>query len=142
MATHTESRFIQAPRERVFDLVADVERYPDFLPLWIDARIYRRHGNTYHTEQEIGLGPIRERFHTRTVLDRPSRIEVTSTDGLFRAFTIRWDFADVPGGCHIDIALTWEVQSRLPQKAIDSVLPATAAIMVSAFEDRTRETAR
>jgi coenzyme Q-binding protein COQ10 len=136
MSVHTESRLIHAPRERLFELIADVETYPEFLPMWIDARIYRRRGDTYFTKQEIGLGPIRQRFRTKTVLTIPTRIEVTSSDGLFREFFIRWDLANSNQNCQVDITLSWKVRSYLMQKAIDLVLPETARSMVLAFERR------
>jgi len=137
MSIHTERRLIHAPQERLFELIADVEKYPDFLPMWIDARIYRRRGDTYFTEQEIGLGPVRQRFRTKTVLASPARIEVTSADdGLFREFFIRWDLASAGQNCRVDITLSWEVRSYLMQKAIDLLLPETARSMVRAFERR------
>ncbi len=139
MSVHTESRLIHATRERLFDLIADVETYPDFLPMWIDARIYGRRDDTYYTEQEIGLGPIRQRFRTKTVLMPPTQIEVTSNDGLFRKFFVRWDLADDGGDCRVTITLSWEVKSFLLQTAIDLMLPETTRSMVLAFEKRARK---
>lgn len=136
MSIHSEHRLIHAPRERLFELIADVEKYPDFLPMWIDARIYHRKGDTYFTVQEIGLGPVRQRFRTKTVLTAPTRIEVTSADGLFREFFICWDLASAGQNCRVDITLNWEVRSNLMQKAIDLLLPETARSMVRAFEGR------
>jgi coenzyme Q-binding protein COQ10 len=107
MTVYAESRILIAPRDRIFDLVADVESYPEFLPLWRDARIYQRSGNIYRTEQAVGLGRLEERFHTTTVLSRPWRIEVTSEDALFREFYIHWDFANIGLGCRISVAMQW-----------------------------------
>ena len=139
MSVHTESRLIHASQEPLFELIADVEKYPDFLPMWSDARIYRRRGDIYFTEQEIGLGPIRQRFRTKTVLTPHTQIEVTSADGLFRKFFIRWDLAPDGDNCLVTIALSWEVKSLLMQKAIDLLLPETARSMVFAFEKRARQ---
>ncbi len=145
MSIHRDSLIIPAPPERIFDLVADVERYPEFLPLWLDARIYRHQDETtYFTEQEVGLGPLHERFRTKTVMTRPDIIEVTSHDGLFRDFRIRWTFEDAGVGgkaaCRANVALTWQVRSWLMQRAIDLVLPETARSMVEAFARRARRT--
>lgn len=140
MTTYSETRIIAAPSETVFDLVADVERYPEFLPLWSNVRVFRRRGTVYYTEQEVGMGPIHQRFHTRTALMRPERIEVTSTDRNFRHFHINWDFAEVPDGCRIHIALRWEVRSWLLQRAVDMVLAETSRAMVDAFERRAKQT--
>ena len=140
MTIHRESRYVPVPPEAIFDLVADVERYPEFLTLWRSARVYAHEGDGYFTEQEIGLGPIRERFRTRTRLCRPDYINVTSIDPLFKTFRIRWDFVPVRdrAGAEVRIAMTWEVASRLLQKGIEAMLPMTATRMVTAFEKRAR----
>jgi coenzyme Q-binding protein COQ10 len=139
MTVYAESRILIAPRDRIFDLVADVESYPEFLPLWRDARIYQRSGNVYRTEQAVGLGRLEERFHTTTVLSRPWRIEVTSEDPLFREFYIHWDFANIGLGCRISVAMQWWLASRMLQEAIDRLLPSAARSIVAAFERRARE---
>lgn len=138
MATHRETRFIPVLPEHLFDLVADVERYPQYLSLWQSAQVYERVENGYFTDQEIGLGPIRESFRTRTTFERPAWIDVTSIDPLFKQFHIRWDFSPVRSGTRIRIALTWEVRSRLLQRAIEAALPSTTRRMVLAFEEEAR----
>jgi coenzyme Q-binding protein COQ10 len=144
MTTHRERRLLSAPAEALFDLVADVERYPEFLGLWRSARVYAREEGGYFTEQEIGLGPIRERFRTHTRLRRPDFIEVTSIDPLFKTFRIRWDFIPIRDGTGADVSIVmaWEVRSRLLQKGIEAMLPMTATRMVSAFEERAQSVQR
>ena len=136
MTVYAESRVIMAPRSSVFDLVADVESYPEFLPLWRDATVYRIEGNNYYTEQEVALGRINERFRTRTHLVRPMHIDVTSDDDHFDEFFIRWDFDTIGTGCRISVALTWEMKVASLQAAIDHLLPRAARTMVAAFEKR------
>lgn len=136
MTVYAVSHVIMAPRSNVFSLVADVESYPEFLPLWRDASIYRRDGGTYFTEQEVGLGRINERFRTRTNLVRPQYIEVTSEDERFEEFFIRWDFDTIGTGCRISVALTWEMKTGSLQAALDHLLPRAARSMVAAFENR------
>ncbi len=139
MTVYRESRTVSAPADLLFDLVADVERYPEFLPMWKRARIQHWDGpSTYFTEQEVGFGPIRERFTTKTVLARPASIAVISSDRLFREFFIHWNFADAGDNCQIGIQLKWQARSFLLQKGIDLVLPKTAEMMVDAFERRAR----
>jgi coenzyme Q-binding protein COQ10 len=142
MTEHRQRRLVAAPPETIFDLVADVERYPEFLSLWRSAAIYAREDGGYYTTQEVGLGPVRETFRTHTRLVRPEQIEVTSIDPLFRTFRIRWGFERATGGSQVSIALAWEVHSRLLQRAIDALLPATAQRMVAAFESRARQVER
>lgn len=136
MTVYAASHVIMAPRSSVFDLVADVESYPDFLPLWRDAGVYRRDGNRYFTEQEVGLGRINLQFRTRTHLVRPLYIEVASEDDQFDEFFIRWDFHTSGTGCRISVALTCEMTLQSLQAAIDHLLPRAARSMVAAFENR------
>lgn len=136
MSVFATSRVIAAPPHALFDLVADVESYPEFLPLWRDARIVSRNGNTYVTEQKVGLGETRVRFRTRTRLRRPIRIEVSSDDPLFHELFIRWDFRAVGAGSRVSVALTWEMASRPLQAGLDRVLSAAADSMMRAFETR------
>jgi ribosome-associated toxin RatA of RatAB toxin-antitoxin module len=89
------SRLLPFSCEQVFDLAADVERYPEFLPGWISARILQRESNRLYVEQVLGIGPVRLRFDSRTVLYRPERIEVTSSQPPFRYYSLTWLF--VPG---------------------------------------------
>ncbi len=104
--SHRESRVVAIAAERLFELVADVERYPEFIPLMREARIIRRHANGYETEQVLALGLLERRFRTHTELDAPRTIAVTSADRIFRRFDIRWTFTPTPESqCRIDFAL-------------------------------------
>ncbi|WP_425482693.1 type II toxin-antitoxin system RatA family toxin [Chelativorans xinjiangense] len=62
MTSYSFERVLPYDSEVLFDIAADVEQYPEFLPSWKAARITRREGNTYWTDQTIGLGPLRARF--------------------------------------------------------------------------------
>ena len=139
MTVFAESRIMIAPRDRLFDLVADVESYPSFLPMWRDVRVYERSGNSYQTEQSIGIGRLQERFRTQTVLLPPLRIQVTSGDPLFRDFYIHWDFYNIGLGCRISVAIQWQLASPSLQRVVDRFLPSAARSVVAAFETRARE---
>lgn len=139
MTLHSDSRIIPASPDRIFDLVADVESYPEFLPLWREARVIERQPSVYWTEQTVGLGPVHEKFQTKTMLFRPVRIEVTSTDELFNNFFISWDFNPAGRGCRASIGLTWEMRASRLQSAIEMLLPHAARTMVSAFQKRARD---
>lgn len=139
MTRHREERLVAVPRQVIFDLVADVERYPEFLPMWREARVRDRAEDHYDTDQLVGFGPVVERFSTRTALWPPETIEVTSGDRLFRRFLIRWRFLEDDAGCRAVIELDWKVRNPLLQKAIDFVLPQTARMMIDAFEQRALE---
>ncbi len=107
------SRVLPYRPEHLFDLAADVERYPEFLPWWLSAHIRRREGEIYFTDQVIGFGPIKQHFSSKTVLRRPHEIEVTSIDGPFQMFLLVWRFASLPKE-HCEVALTGALEFRSP----------------------------
>lgn len=137
--SHRESRVVTIAAERMFALVADVERYPEFLPLMREATVIRRYASAYETEQVLALGLLAYRFHTRTELNPPHSIIVTSADRNFRRFGIRWSFAPTPEGhCRIDFALDCEVRSFWLKPLGDALMTQTALTMVNAFVARAR----
>ncbi|MGB4876188.1 MAG: type II toxin-antitoxin system RatA family toxin [Candidatus Competibacter sp.] len=139
-ASHHESRVVAVSPERMFDLVTDVERYPEFVPLIRSAKIINCQASYYETEQVMALGLLRHRFRTRTELERPKTITVTSTDPSFRRFEIRWSFEPTPEGfCHTEFSLNCEVRSLLLKPLGEALMTQMAATMVNAFAARARE---
>ena len=137
VASHKVSRVLPYEPEQVFDLVADVERYPDFLPWWVAVRVSQRDGEVYYTDQVVRFGLVRERFSSKTVLRRPERIDVTSSDRLFRHFSLAWTFdSDLEGNCRVALAVDLEFHSRLFHELFGRVLPHTLGGIISAFETR------
>jgi coenzyme Q-binding protein COQ10 len=140
MPSHESQCALAYTPEQLFDLAADVECYPEFLPWWIAARVRKREGNIYFTDQVIGFGVFRERFGSRTVLRRPERIEVTSTDGMFRNFDLTWRFDPLPGGgCRVALLVNLELRSNLVQDLFHRVILRSAGSIMSAFEARAHQ---
>jgi len=139
MPTLRVSRVLPYRAEQLFDIAADVERYPDFLPWWLSAKIWRRDGNVYYTDQVIGFGPVRQRFNTKTVLRRPREIAVTAIDGPFGTFDLTWRFGLVES-VRCEVALVGEIDlgSRLLAGVLGRAMGGTAGSIISAFEDRAR----
>lgn len=124
---------------QLFELAADVERYPEYLPGWIAVRIRKREAGAYYTEQVVGLGPVRLEFESRVVLRPPERIDVTSDDPRFRAFRLWWIFEPQPGGrCRVSVTAAVQFRSRLLQRAAYRALGAAAGDIIAAFEARAR----
>src|SRR3974390_1369585 len=120
MVTQRAERLLPYTAEQLFDLAADVERYPEFLPWWIFARIRKRLGNEYYTDQVLGLGPFRLKFGSRTILQRPVRIEVTSADFPFRQFGLTWTFEPRPGpACKVTVFSDFELRGSALRRFYD-----------------------
>jgi hypothetical protein len=98
-----------------------VERYPDFLPWWIAARIQKREVGVYYTHQVLGLGPIRVSFGSKTMLRRPERIDVISDEPPFRQFRLSWIFESRPlpsgSGCRVSVPFISVGATRRPRPA-------------------------
>ncbi len=120
----------------MFDLIADIERYPEFLQGWVSARVRGREGNVVQVDQVVGFGPVRLKFASQAVLERPHRVDVTSTDPTFRKYGLFWSIAAIAAGCRIDVVAELEFQSGFFQFAMERFLPNAIGGIVTAFEAR------
>jgi coenzyme Q-binding protein COQ10 len=137
MPSHAEKRVLPYTPEQLFDLVADVERYPEFLPWCVGARIRERRDNLVLADLLIGFKMIREKFTSRVVLQRPGRIDVAYTDGPFKYLKNHWIFEPMPdGGCRIDFYVEFEFRSALLTKVMGVLFGEAVRRMVTAFEAR------
>ena len=139
MPTHAEHRVLPYTPEQLFALVADVERYPEFLPWCVGARVRERRPDFILADLIIGFRMFRERFTSRVALDPPRRIDVAYSEGPFRYLDNHWVFEPVPGGCRIDFFVDFEFKSRLLQKVIELLFGEAVRRMVTAFEGRARQ---
>ncbi len=139
MPAHTERRVLPYSAEQLFDLVAAVDRYPEFLPWCRETRITRRDGDVFHADMIIGFKAVRQRFSSRVETARPHGIDVAPTRGPFRRLANRWRFTDLPGGgCQVDFHVDFEFRSRLLRGLIGALFHEAARRMVAAFEGRAR----
>jgi coenzyme Q-binding protein COQ10 len=137
MPTHAERRVVPYTPEQMFDLVAAVERYPEFLPWCVAARINRREGNVLWADLVIGFKLFRERFSSRVTLDRAARhIDVAYEKGPLKHLNNHWLFEPHPQGCLIDFYVDFEFHSKVLQKAIGLLFNEAVQRMVGAFEKR------
>lgn len=122
----------------MFDLVADVDKYPDFLPWCVGARIRSRKPDEITADLLIGFRMFRERFTSRVYLNRPDlRIDVAYSEGPFKFLRNHWDFTETgPRSCEVDFFVEFEFRNRILQKAIEGLFSEAVRRMVRAFEDR------
>ena len=140
MTTHAERRPVPYSPEQMYGLVADVERYPEFLPWCLAARIRRREGPVIFADLVIGFRMVRERFTSRVALHPGHRIDVTYAEGPFRYLENHWIFEPTPGGgCIIDFHVDFEFKNRMLQKIITVLFNEAVRRMVAAFESRARQ---
>ena len=138
MPTHAESRAVPYTEAQLFDLVADVARYPQFLPWCVGARVRTKTETELVADLTIGFGPFRESFTSRVVLDRPGQIKVRYENGPFRYLNNHWTFSADPAGSRVDFFVDFEFKSRILQAAIGVVFHEAVRRMVNAFLIRAR----
>lgn len=137
MPTHAEQRVLPYHPNQLFDLVADIEKYPEFLPWCIGARINRREDNIVWADLVIGFKMFREQFTSRvTVNQEVCRIDVAYLDGPFKYLNNHWIFEPHPDGCKIDFFVDFEFHSLILQKTIGLLFNEAVMRMISAFESR------
>jgi coenzyme Q-binding protein COQ10 len=139
MPTHAERRVVPYRPDQLFDLVADVERYPQFLPWCVATRVRHRTERELLADMTIGFGPFRESFATRDFLDRPRSVRVRYEIGPFRYLNNQWDFRPHPDGTEVAFFVDFEFRSRILQAAIGVVFNEAVRRMVNAFRKRAQE---
>jgi coenzyme Q-binding protein COQ10 len=139
--THYHQRVhLKYPPTQLFDLVADVERYPEFLPWVIAARIRRRNGSTVWVDMTMGAGFLRRRFSTVAQLDRPHRIDINSLDPMFERFDQQWTFEPAADdGTDVEYRANYRFHSRMLQMLVGAAIADQAGKMVAAFKQRARQ---
>ena len=140
MTTYAERRPVRYSAEQMYGLVADVERYPEFLPWCLAAKIRQREGAVIYADLVIGFRMVRERFTSRVALQPGHRIDVSYAEGPFRYLENHWIFEPAPdGGCIIDFHVDFEFKNRMLQKIITVLFNEAVRRMVAAFESRARQ---
>lgn len=138
MPSHAERREMPYSPEQLFDLVADVESYPEFLPWCIATRVRKQDENGMIADMVIGFKMFRESYTSRVTLQRPDKVDVTYENGPFKYLNNHWIFKPSEGGCMVDFSVDFEFKSRLLEKAIGAVFTEAVHRMVGAFETRAK----
>lgn len=137
---HTQTE-VPYTADQMFALVADVEKYPEFLPWCAGLRIIERGENTITADMIVAYKVFRERFRTRVTLDRKNnQIDVAYVSGPFRTLENRWRFIDRPeGGSVIDFVIEFEFKNFLLQATAQAVFDKAFARMSEAFVKRAED---
>jgi len=145
MPTFRTTRSVKHTPAQMFDLVADVERYPEFLPLCESLRVMRRVQSgegieTLVATMSVGYKAIKETFTTRVILDDPRlKITVEYVDGPFKYLENRWTFREVAGGCEVEFYINYEFKSFALGLLMGSVFDKAFRKFTEAFEERADE---
>jgi coenzyme Q-binding protein COQ10 len=143
MPTHSETRILPYTAQQMYDLVADVASYPQFLPWCSAARIQSvvPQGDTEIMEADlvISFKVFRERFTSRVVLtEKTHQIDTEYLDGPFKYMKSNWAFRDCDGGCEVSFFVDFAFRNIILERLIGVVFNEAMLRIVRAFETRAR----
>ena len=124
---------------QMFDLVADVERYPEFLPWCTAATVLAREGEMVTAQLALSRGRASARFTTRNRLVPGQFLEMRLLEGPFRSLEGRWDFVAIgEAGSRVELAIAFETQGSLAGIVLGPVFEGICNQLVDAFAQRAR----
>lgn len=137
VANYCEKRVLPYNRQKLFDIVADVERYPEFLPGWIKAQILSGGKDHALVQQTLGLGPVRTGFRSRTEYLPPETIHIRTNDGPFEHLEITWHFKPVSEhSSEVTLAVTVRLRQMMFREYLESWFSTSTSSILTAFERR------
>ncbi len=144
MPSHSETRTLPYTAAQMYDLVADVARYPEFLPWTAAARIRSREDKGDHeimlADLVVSFKVFRERFGSKVTLwPGQKRIDTEYIEGPFKHLHSRWDFRDAEGGCEVHFEVDFEFRNLILQKAAGMFFFEAMQRIVRAFEARAKD---
>jgi coenzyme Q-binding protein COQ10 len=134
---HSEKRVVPYSDEQMFALVADVERYPEFLPWCAAVRIRSRDEATFTADLIAAFGALREQFTSRVRLDPAAKaIMIEYIEGPFEHLTNRWHFVPTENGCEVRFDIDFRFKSRTLEALISGMFTRAIEKMTGAFVTR------
>lgn len=141
MPSHSETRTLPYTADQMYELVADVAKYPQFIP-WISASRVRSvtpegDHEVMHADLVVGFKMFRERFLSKVTLWQDDRrIDTEYVDGPFKHLISTWRFRDTDAGCEVAFEVDFEFKNRLLQGAAGLFFYEAMQRIVRAFEAR------
>lgn len=137
MPHHSETRHLPYTPEQMFDLVADVGRYAEFLPWVVAVRVRSDDEEEMTADLVVGFKALREKFTSRVHKRRPDRIHVDYIEGPLRHLHNEWAFRpDGRGGVHVDFSVDFAFKSRLFEALAGQYFDKALRKMTGAFVER------
>jgi len=137
MPSHAETKLLAYPQDFLFDLVMDIEKYPEFVPWCVSSKIISRSDNHTNAILSIGYKLFRESFLSKVYFKPSHKIDIEYKDGPFKYLYNKWIFERLDAqSTKVHFSVDFEFRSKLLQKAIEPVFSKAVFKMVQSFEDR------
>lgn len=121
---------------QLYELVADIESYPRFVPGCVATRVIARAATEWRVDNLFGFGPVRSRFSSLTRADAPHRLEVRSSDGPWKSFHLVWQLDPAAAGCRLGCSFAVEFISPALATLAAFGMPEMERRIIAAFEKR------
>jgi coenzyme Q-binding protein COQ10 len=139
MPRHTETRILPYTPEQLFDLVADVGDYQEFLP-WVAATRIRENSETAMVaDLVVGFKALKETFTSKVHKQRPHQIEIDYVEGPLKFLHNSWKFRAVPEGTEVDFCVDFAFKNRIFEAIAGQMFDRALRRMIGAFEERAAE---
>jgi len=139
MTTVQKSALVRFPAHLMFELVDDIESYPQFLPWCRTSRILRRSGDVVDAELEIARGGFNKSFATRNIIVAPQEIRMSLLTGPFSRLEGVWTFTPLRADASkISLHLQFEMSGKLASLAFGTIFNQICNTLVSAFSERAK----
>ena len=137
MTKHFEKRIVPYKPKNMFDLVLDIEKYPEFLPWCLASRVIVNNKEFILADLMIGFQVFREKFRSNVKYDPKNMIiEVSYEDGPFKFLTNKWEFKKYNDKCSVHFYLDFEFKNKFFQSIMEKLFSEAVKKMVAAFEQR------
>lgn len=135
---YSEHRLVHCDCERFYSVVADVQHYPQFVPGWIDVRVYPREEGRLEVAQYLRIGPARRWIRSLAFLEPPHRIRVRPMEPGAAGLDLEWRFSRAEAGCRVSLEVRGRATSLLLAMALDAVAAHAGQRFVDVFAARAR----
>ena len=137
MPRHTETKHLPYSPEQLFDLVADVSRYDEFLPWVVAVRVRSSSATETVADLVVGFNAFKERFTSRVVKERPDKILVDYVEGPLKYLHNEWRFEPTAdGGTNLCFSVDFAFRSRIFEALAGQMVDRALRRMTRAFEER------
>ena len=136
MPRYDETKFLPFSAQQLFDLVADVAKYPEFVPWCKNVVIKSEKTSHLIVDLTAGSSFLSETYTSDVYLTPYSKIEVAQNEGPFKYLFNTWEFNPVPKGTEVFFQVEFEFNSFIFQKAVESIFMEASTQMIDAFEER------
>ncbi len=135
----SNGRVVGCNCERLYDVIFDVARYPEFVPGWLEVRVLHQDATTMVVDQRLGSGLFSAQLRSVAKFERPSFIRVRPLDDRATGLNLEWSFAPHDStGCNVSLRIFGQSSHSLLASSLDAAVMHTGQRLIDIFVERSR----